>query len=316
MRGPWSLLLDTSIYFSFDRSGFRRHARAFDPADLEVDLAGKRCLVTGANSGIGYAAAKGLALRGAEVWLLCRNPERGAAALARLREETGSESLVLSLLDVSDLDSVREWAARFEPERVDVLVHNAGLLPLERGVNARGHETTFATHVAGPFLLTQLLRSRLEATAGRVIWVSSGGMYSKGLSLDDLDWSRRGYDGVAAYAQTKRMQVVLSELFAERWPGPVRFHAMHPGWVETPGVQTSLPRFFEFTQGRLRSPAEGADTVVWLAAATRAGQSSGEFWFDRKPRSTTLVPGTSSTTAERDAFWRLCEDSVAQEVRA
>ena len=265
MRSPWNALLDSSIYFSFDQSGFRRHAMSFEPGDLEVDLSGRRCLVTGANSGIGYAAARSLAARGAEVWLVCRNPERGAAALASLREETGSEQLRLTLLDLSDLDAIRSWAESFQPERIDVLIHNAGLLPLERSLTPAGHEITFATHVLGPYLLTQLLRERLEAAAAaRVIWVSSGGMYSKKLSLEDRDWSQRSYEGVAAYAQTKRMQVVLSELFAERWGDPVRFHAMHPGWVETPGVQTSLPRFWEFTKDRLRTPEEGADTVVWL----------------------------------------------------
>ncbi len=232
--------------------------------------------------------------------------------MASLREETGSEQLHLTLLDLSDLDAIRFWAESFQPDQVDVLIHNAGLLPLERSLTPAGHELTFATHVLGPFLLTQLLRERLEAaSAPRVIWVSSGGMYSNKLSLEDSDWSRRGYEGVAAYAQTKRMQVVLSELFAERWGEPVRFHAMHPGWVETPGVQTSLPRFWEFTKERLRTPEEGADTVVWLAAAERPGKSSGQFWFDRQARSTTLLPRTGASEEERAALWELCAELTA-----
>jgi len=312
MRGPWNLLLDSSIYFSFDQSGYRRHARSFQAQDLERDLSGRRCFVTGANSGIGYATAAGLAARGAEVWLVCRNAERGAAALASLQAETGSEALHLSLLDLSDLDAIRTWVAALEPERIDVLVHNAGLLPRERALTSAGHEITFATHVLGPFLMTQLLRERLEASSDpRVVWVSSGGMYSKALSLEDLNWSQRDYDGVAAYAQTKRMQVVLSELFAERWSEPVRFHAMHPGWVETPGVQTSLPRFWEFTKDRLRTPKEGADTVVWLAAAARPAESTGEFWFDRQVRSTTLLPGTGSSSEDRAALWELCSQATS-----
>jgi dehydrogenase/reductase SDR family member 12 len=312
MRGPWNLLLDSSIYFSFDRSGYRRHARSFESSDLEVDLTSQRCLVTGANSGIGYATAAALAARGAEVWLVCRSPERGARALESLRQETGSERLHLTVLDLSDLDAIRSWADTFAPERIDVLVHNAGLLPLERRLSPSGHEITFATHVLGPFLLTQLLRERLAAAPeARVVWVSSGGMYAKKLSFEDLDWSQRSYDGVAAYAQTKRMQVVLSELFAERWGQPVRFHAMHPGWVETPGVQNSLPKFWEFTKGRLRTPAEGADTVVWLAAAERPGRDTGQFWFDREQRSTTLLPGTGAAQAEREALWELCRQATA-----
>ncbi|MGE0711061.1 MAG: SDR family NAD(P)-dependent oxidoreductase [Planctomycetota bacterium] len=306
MRSPWALLLDASIYFSFDRSGFRRHARTFASGDLEVDLRGRRCLVTGANSGIGYAAAEALVRRGAEVWLLCRDAARGAAAAAELAR-VGPGLVHDEVLDLSSLDAIRAWAAARAPAAVDVLVHNAGALPRERALTAEGLETTFATHVAGPFLLTHLLRPALAAAAAaRVIWVSSGGMYAQRLSLADLDWSRRPYDGVTAYAQTKRMQVVLSELCAERWGADLRSHAMHPGWADTPAVREALPRFWRFTQGRLRSPAEGADTVVWLAVAAEPGACSGRFWFDRAPRATCLVPGTRERPAERAALWERC----------
>ncbi|MHC4392162.1 MAG: SDR family NAD(P)-dependent oxidoreductase [Planctomycetota bacterium] len=307
-RTPWGALLDASIYFSFDASGFRRHARSFAPGDLDVDMSGKRCLITGANSGIGFATAEALARRGAEVWLLCRNPERGRAAERELRERTGNEQVRLSLLDVSDLDGVRGWVDDFAPASVDVLVHNAGVLPHERRLTSAGLETTFATHVAGPFLLTRLLRSRLEASpCARVIWVSSGGMYPQRLSLDDVDWSRRRYDGTTAYAQTKRMQVVLSELFAEAWKGKVCSNAMHPGWADTPAVRSSLPGFWKFTRKRLRTAAEGADTVVWLAVADRPGRESGRFWFDRVARSTCLLPRTRERPSDRAALWSLCE---------
>jgi NAD(P)-dependent dehydrogenase (short-subunit alcohol dehydrogenase family) len=308
MRSPWGALLDASIYFSFDASGYRRHARGFRPEDLDVDLSAKRCLVTGANSGIGYATAEALARRGAEVWLLCRTPERGEAAEAALREATGNPRVHFSALDLSDLGAVHRWTADFLAPSVDVLIHNAGLLPHERRLTGDGLETTFATHVAGPFLLTKLLRPRLEAApTARVVWVSSGGMYTQRLSLTDLDWSQRRYDGVVAYAQTKRMQVVLSEQFAARWAGSVRFHAMHPGWAATPGVKTSLPGFWKFTEKRLRTPAEGADTVIWLACAEEPGASNGQFWFDRKPRNPYLLPRTRESAEDRAALWALCE---------
>ncbi|MHC4830741.1 MAG: SDR family NAD(P)-dependent oxidoreductase [Planctomycetota bacterium] len=288
MRSPWGLALDASIYFSFDASGYRRHARGFDPDALDVDLRGQRCLVSGANSGIGFATAEALARRGAEVWLLCRNPERGRAAEAELRRRVVNANVRLELLDLSDLVAIREWVASCPVDTIDALVHNAGVLPHERQLTSDGLETTFATHVAGPFLLTRLLRERLEAApAGRVIWVSSGGMYSQRLSLSDLEWARRRYDGVAAYAQTKRMQVVLSELFAQRWGGRVCFSAMHPGWADTPAVQTSLPGFWKFTKGRLRTPEQGADTVIWLALGGAPPASSGE--------------------VDREELWELCE---------
>lgn len=313
MRKPWDALLDASIYFSFDASGFERHARRFDPDDLDVDLRGKTYLVTGANSGIGYATAEALAQRGARVHLLCRSLERGGEALDALRRATGNADLHLERVDLSDLAAIRRWVEGFAAPQVDALIHNAGLLPHDRELTPDGLELTFATHVVGPYLLTQLLRAQLEAApAARVVWVSSGGMYTRQLSLDDLDWSRRRYDGVVAYAQTKRMQVVLNELFAERWSTTgVRFLAMHPGWAGTPGVESSLPGFFAFTKDRLRTPAQGADTVVWLAAAAGPGRTTGTFWFDRAQRSTHLLPGTRADTETRDALWTRCAKLTA-----
>lgn len=312
-RNPWNAALDASVYFSFDRSGYRRHAQRFDPADLRVDLSNKTCLVTGANSGIGFATAEALARLGAEVRLLCRNAERGQAALQRIRASGPGARVHLDILDVSNLEAIRAYADALPVSQVDVLVHNAGVLPAERHLTSEGLELTFATHVAGPFLLTQQLRARLlDAESARVILVSSGGMYTQRLSLDDLAWSRRPYDGVQAYAQTKRMQVVLAKLFAERWAKtPASFHAMHPGWADTPAVQTSLPAFWKFTQGRLRTPAQGADTIVWLAAASSLPAPSGTFWFDRAPRSEYILPFKRESLASREALWSLCQSKTA-----
>ena len=304
-------LVDPFIVNSFDRTGFRIHALRFDPNDLDVDLAGRRCLVTGANSGIGFETARALADLGAEVVLLCRNRERGEEAAARVRAETGNARVSLEVLDVSNLADVHTVGARLAASRVDVLVHNAGVLPDERTETAYGLETTFATHVVGPFLLTQLLRGRLEESPdGRVIWVSSGGMYTRSLNLGDPNWKKRPYDGVAAYAETKRAQVVLAELWAQEFAGTsVVVNAMHPGWADTPAVATSLPRFHRVMQQLLRTPAEGADTVVWLAASPKA-RETGRFWFDREPRRTHLLPFTRHADQEARDLWKLCERSA------
>jgi len=302
-------LVDPLIIPSFDRTGFRIHALRFQPEDLAVDLSGRRCLVTGANSGIGFETSLALADLGADVVLLCRSRERGEQALERIRSETGNRRVSLELLDVSDLASVRDVGARLAQLPVDVLIHNAGVLPDERGETRDGLELTLATHVAGPWLLTRLLEPRLrESKDGRVIWVSSGGMYGRRLSLRDPNWERRRYDGVRAYAETKRAQVVLSELWAEELAGSsVVVNAMHPGWADTPAVQTSLPRFRRLTRSILRTPAEGADTVVWLAASPRARAFSGRFFFDREPRRTHLLPVTWEAGSDRRALWELCE---------
>jgi NAD(P)-dependent dehydrogenase (short-subunit alcohol dehydrogenase family) len=310
-------VVDPLIVPSFARSGFRIHSLAFDPDDLDVDLSKRRCLVTGANSGIGFETSLALADLGAEVVLLCRNPERGQVAVERIRSQTGNRRVTLETLDVSDLTAVRDVAARLGTGTLDVLVHNAGVLPDERVETRDGLELCFATHVAGPFLLTKLLRPSLEKSDdARVIWVSSGGMYTRRLDLSDPGWRRRDYDGVIAYAETKRAQVVLSELFADEMRGSsVVVNAMHPGWADTPAVESSLPRFHRLTRSILRAPVEGADTVVWLAAAPRAREFSGRFYFDREPRRTHLLPFTRESENDRRALWGLCE-RIAKRSRA
>jgi NAD(P)-dependent dehydrogenase (short-subunit alcohol dehydrogenase family) len=310
-----SALVDPGVVFSFDRTGFAIHALAFDPDDLDVDLAGRRCLVTGANSGIGYETSLALADLGADVVLLCRDRARGDAAAERIRAQTGSRRVSVETLDVASLASVRAAAERLAADPVHVLVHNAGVLPAERVVTAEGLELCFATHVAGPHLLTSLLRPALARAGGaRVVWVSSGGMYTRGLQLDDPQWRtrRERYDGVAAYAETKRAQVVLAELWAEALADAgVAVNSMHPGWADTPAVRSSIPGFWRVTRRILRTPAEGADTVVWLAASPRAGALTGRFVFDRVPRRTHWLPGTRESAADRRRLWQLVERATA-----
>lgn len=301
-------LLDVSPVGSFDRLGFARHALGFDPADLDVDLVGRRAVITGANSGIGYATALALADLGAEVTLVCRNKERAEAAVASIRETTGSRRVEACLLDVSNLAEIERVCTKLADQPIDILVHNAGVLPDARIESADGLELTFATHVAGPHLMTARLRHALEASDdGRIIWVSSGGMLTTRLQVDDPQWRDRPYDGVRSYAETKRAQVVLSELWADELAGSnVVVHAMHPGWADTPAVESSLPRFHEVTEAILRTPEEGADTVVWLAASEAAGHDTGRFYFDRAPVRTHWLPTTRERPSDRERFWQFC----------
>jgi NAD(P)-dependent dehydrogenase (short-subunit alcohol dehydrogenase family) len=294
---------------SFDRIGFRLHSRAFRAADLDVDLAGRVGLVTGGNAGLGRATAEALARRGATVHLLCRDAGRGEAARDELRRATGNARVELAVVDVSDLASIRRYVASAGLEKVHLLVHNAGLLPPSRVLTADGLELTLATHVVGPHLLTSLLAGPLRAAGdARVVFVSSGGMYTQRLALDDLGWERRPYDGVVAYARTKRMQVVLAERWSRVLAGAgVSVYSMHPGWADTSGVKTALPGFYRLTQRILRSPAEGADTVVWLAVRRPAPTPSGGFWFDRQPRATHYLPWTRDDQPTRDRLWELCQ---------
>ena len=159
-------------------------------------------------------------------------------------------------------------------------------MPPQRTHTDEGFELTFATNVLGPFLLTNLLLDTLRRGAPlRIVNVSSGGMYTQKLDVDDLQLEQREYDPPAFYAHTKRCEVILTELWAERLRGSgVSVHAMHPGWADTPGVRTSLPRFRKLTRPLLRDSAQGADTIVWLATADEPAERSGLFWHDREPR--------------------------------
>ena len=303
--GLLDTIFDRSIFFSFDRSGYRRHAREFEAADLDPSMKGKECLVTGANSGLGLAVARGLAERGATVHLLCRNEQRGTLAQQAITSETNNPRVRLHVVDVSNQQSIVDFAARFDSPRIDVLVHNAGVLPLERELTADGLELTVATHLVGPFLLTQLLRPKLRAA--RVVIVTSGGMYTKRLDVAGMLSNEGPYDGVAAYAMTKRGQVVLGELWArELASSGTVVNVMHPGWAATKGVERSLPRFFRIMNKRLRTAEEGADTALWLAVAERIAGETGKLWFDRQAVPTHLLRWTRETALERQRLWDFC----------
>ena len=173
--------IDPLALFSFNRMGFAFNRRGFRPDDMPRDAGGRIALVTGANSGIGRATSLGLARRGFDVWMLCRDPGRGAEARDAVARECREGRVHLAVVDMSSLSSIRRFVRDFSPGRVDVLVHNAGVLPRERHLTDDGVELTFATHVLGPFALTGLLLDRLsQSTDPRVIFVASGGLYLGG----------------------------------------------------------------------------------------------------------------------------------------
>lgn len=311
LSGLLDRAFDWTVVPGYSRLGYAVRSRSWEDRNPEKRLDGWSVLVTGAGSGIGAAVSERLARGGATVHMLVRNRERGEETRARIAERTGSERLELELCDVSSLASVREFASRFAAEHPElhVLVNNAGTMAPERTHTDEGFELTFATNVLGPFLLTNLLLPALRRGApSRIINVSSGGMYSQRLDPDDLQLERRDYHPAAFYAHTKRCEVVLTELWAERLRGSgVSVHSMHPGWADTPGVQTSLPRFRKLMRPLLRDADQAADTVVWLAGSPEAANRSGLFWHDRRPRPMHRVPWTRETPADRQRLWDECE---------
>ncbi len=302
-------LMDVTVFPNYSRWGYLLRQRMWEDKSIAADMRGKTCLITGASAGIGRAGAGWLASLGAGVHLVCRDSERGKVAREAIVSQTGNQRVFLHIADVSSMDQVRTLAAELAAgeSQLDVLINNAGIFVPERRLSADGVEQTFATNVLGPFALTNLLLPLVTRARGRVILVSSAAMYTARLHPDDLQFQRRRYRGALAYAETKRALAVLNELWAQRLQNsPVSIFAMHPGWVHTPGLSRSLPIFSRLFGHRLRTPAQGADTIVWLAAAREPASQSGGFWFDRCRRTTNLLPWTKSSPATRRALWAEC----------
>jgi dehydrogenase/reductase SDR family member 12 len=315
----WTSLLDAaldrSIVLGYGNVGLaiRRRLPSWPKDPPRMDA--KVVLVTGAASGIGLAAAKGFAKLGASVQALGRDESRAGEARAQILADVPGADVTGVACDVSSLQSLRSLAGRLRSEgtRLDVLVNNAGVMPGERERSKDGHELMFATHVLAPFALTALLADVLaQDPPGRVINVSSGGMYGQSLPGDDLESDRDSYGPKKLYARTKREQVVISEQWGQQLADRgVVVHAMHPGWVDTKGVREWLPVFRALTLPIMRSPEEGADTIVWLGAAPEATESTGQFWHDRRPRPTQYPLGPSSPgEQERQRLWDYCDSLV------
>ncbi len=277
------------------------------PADPRPGaLTGQHHAVTGATSGLGRRTALDLATLGATVHLVVRDPARAAPVVADVEATTGRPgSARVWRCDVADLDSVRAFADTFlaEGPALDGLVHNAGTLPATRTESPQGHELTQALHVLGPVLMTELLLPALQRGAGRVVLVTSGGMYTQPLPADDPEYRRGTYSGSVAYARSKRGQVELLPVLDDRWSGHgVTVHASHPGWARTPGLDASLPAFSRALRPLLRTDAAGTDTTVWLLAADPPPEG-GRLWHDRRPRPTSVLPSTRTTVGDRVRYW-------------
>lgn len=305
--------LELSVLGSFSRIGLLARSRLHNWQDPANDaLRGRVAIVTGPTSGIGRVVAEELAELGARVVLVARNPDKLEALRSDLIERHGEDRFPAYVADMSSLASVRSAAqAMLESEaRLDILIDNAGAMFDERGQTDDGIERSLAVLAVGPFLLTELLMPRLrESDDARVIAVTSGGMYTQSVRLDDLDWTDREYSGPRAYAQAKRIQVTLIREWARRTRGSsVSFNAMHPGWVDTPGVAGALPGFYDVMGPLLRTPAEGADTILWLAWTDEIIPPGGLLYLDRRSRPFDRIPQTRLDAADRHQIWERMTD--------
>lgn len=270
---------------SFTAIGYGIRRLTWGP--VAADFTDRTWLVTGATGGIGRAIALEAARRGARVLAVGRREE----ALARLACDANGRIERLRF-DLSLVARNRELAAA--APAIDVLVNNVGMLAHEHRVTAEGWGEMYATNLLGHYALTSELIARGRLSGGLIINMASGGLYNAPLNLSGLDARPPAFNGLAAYASHKRAQITLSD----RWTGMsgVTAYTMHPGWVRTAGVRDALPRMDRMIGPILRSPRQGADTALWLAA-TRPSPVAGALWFDRAPRRAHVYAATRQAFA-------------------
>ena len=275
-----------------------------DPRDLQKDLTGRVYIVTGANSGSGFATTKQLASQGATVIGACRRVDAGREAVAKMGSLSGSVEIME--LDLGSLDSVRAFAEAFTAkyDRLDGLANNAGGMTTRYSTTPDGFEWSFGVNYLGPFLLTELLLDMLKASApSRIACVSSvahaGGRAGGGegsvpdIHFDDLDWKKRDFSGTAAYGEAKLAVVLWASQLARRLDGTdVTAYSIHPGWIRSgfgrgiaPGVlgniiNSTMNVGLRPFSGRLGivTPFEGAQTTLHCLLADDAPEHNGAYF--------------------------------------
>jgi NAD(P)-dependent dehydrogenase (short-subunit alcohol dehydrogenase family) len=263
------------------------------PEVLSQDLHGRRAIVTGANSGIGFVTAKQLAKQGASVTLACRNEAEGRARADEIRAEVPNADLEVRKLDLGDLSSVRAFVDGYlaDHDSLHLLINNAGVMNTPKGKTVDGFETQIGVNHLGHFLLTELLLDTLKKSApARVVAVSScyhdKAMGREGvIVLDDLHFENRKYDGWLSYAQSKLANLLHAKQLAKRLEGTgVTAVSVHPGWVRTELLRHSMPswmqsvaRPFMRMMGMIE-PWEGAQTTLYAALAPDVADHPGAFY--------------------------------------
>jgi dehydrogenase/reductase SDR family protein 12 len=276
----------------FTQSGYESASKNFSENSEPSLLKDKTVMITGANQGIGLSAAKLIAKRGCTVYMVCRNPARGAEAVAAVKEFTGNPNVHLIVCDVSSMSDVRKMASEYvkSGKPLHVLVNNAGVMIKPPAKSSDGIEINFATNTLGSYAVTRALEPALKRSApAKVIFVSSGGALLEGLETEDFEGksiqSSSKFHEIQ-YSRDKRRQIALAEGFSREWKeAGIAAYSMHPGWVDTEAVKTSIPDFYSRFKASLRTPEQGADTIAWLAEVPTSQLEPGGYYLDRRPQS-------------------------------
>jgi len=276
-------------------------------------MMGKVVMVTGATSGIGLATAMGLAGQGATVVAVGRNAEKGAEAAARIQRDPRNPLVEFMQADLSVQAEVRRLADEFRVRhrQLHVLVNNVGGFFLRRTLSADGLEMTFALNHLNVFLLTNLLREVLRASAPvRIVNVSSDAHRGAEMDFGDLQGFRR-YGGMRAYGRSKLAMLLFTYELARRLEGTgVTVNALHPGFVATSMYESSgglVKLVAPIIKLMAKSPQEGADTVIHLACSPEVEGVSGKYFKDRQPASSS-PPSYDTAAAQR--LWKISAEMV------
>ena len=257
-------------------------------SSAKKSMAGRICLVTGANAGIGKATAFGLANIGATVVMVCRSRDLGEAALAEIKQKSSNDSISLLVADLASQASIRKLAEDFKGQHpaLHVLINNAGIIPRKRLVTEDGFETQFAVNHIAPFLLTNLLLDVLKSSApARIVTVASDMHRGATIDFDDLQ-SERSYSPTQVYSRTKLANVLFTCELAKRLQGTkVTANCLHPGVVATNLLADAMgiPRPLKSTTRLMgTSPEKGAKTSIYLAVSPAVEGVSGKYFVRQK----------------------------------
>jgi NAD(P)-dependent dehydrogenase (short-subunit alcohol dehydrogenase family) len=272
-------------------------------------ITGKQVIVTGPTSGIGRQIALELGALGAHLVLACRDADKGRAVATEIASSPRAGQVEVLQIDTSSQRSIREAARTYREQhaRLDVLVNNAGTVQGERTESVDGIEMTLATNVLGYHLLTrELLDLLVTSTPSRVVVVASA--FAGDLDLDDLQFTRRRFDRLQAYRQSKACNRLWSWALARRLTGRgTTVNAMTPGFVPGTDLSRNMPPDLKqaYRERTGRSLAQGADTAVWLASSPEVEGVTSTFYTDRR-----AVPCEFRDADVEERLWSICEALV------